>query len=77
MLNVAPQKERIPDHLRAMAEQDDKPAAQGKQTGEQPSIGLACESQAGADCNCRPRSLAPRPTLSDLPKPPGVDWLPH
>ena len=24
MLNVAPQKERIPDHLRAMAEQDDK-----------------------------------------------------
>ena len=26
MLNVAPQKERIPDHLRAMAEQDDKSA---------------------------------------------------
>ena len=38
MLNVAPQKERIPDHLRAMAEQDDKPAASGK-TGEQSSIG--------------------------------------
>ena len=33
MLNVAPQKERIPDHLRAMAEQDDKSAASGK-TGE-------------------------------------------
>ena len=30
MLNVAPQKERIPDHLRAMAEQDDKSAASGK-----------------------------------------------
>ena len=27
MLNVAPQKERISDHLRAMAEQDDKSAA--------------------------------------------------
>ena len=38
MLNVAPQKERIPDHLRAMAEQDDKSAASGK-TGEQSSIG--------------------------------------
>ena len=38
MLNVAPQKERIPDHLRAMAEQDDKSAASGK-TGEQSSVG--------------------------------------
>ena len=37
MLNVAPQKERIPDHLRAMAEQDDKSAASGK-TG--PDAGL-------------------------------------
>ena len=34
MLNVAPQKERIPDHLRAMAEQDDKPAASGKTGGD-------------------------------------------
>ena len=41
MLNVAPQKERIPDHLRAMAEQDDKSAASGK-TGEQSSIGVGC-----------------------------------
>ena len=41
MLNVAPQnQERIPDHLRAMAEQDDKSAASGK-TGEQPSIGAS------------------------------------
>ena len=38
MLNVAPQKERISDHLRAMAEQDDKSAASGK-TGEQSTIG--------------------------------------
>ena len=41
MLNVAPQKERIPDHLRAMAEQDDKSAAGGK-TGEQSTIGVGC-----------------------------------
>ena len=41
MLNVAPQKERISDHLRAMAEQDDKSAASGK-TGEQSSIGVGC-----------------------------------
>ena len=41
MLNVAPQKERIPDHLRAMAEQDDKSAASGK-TGEQSSVGVGC-----------------------------------
>jgi len=41
VLNVAPQKERIPDHLRAMAEQDDKSAASGK-TGEQSSIGVGC-----------------------------------
>ena len=41
MLNVAPQKERIPDHLRAMAEQDDKSAASGK-TGEQSSLGVGC-----------------------------------
>ena len=41
MLNVAPQKERIPDHLRAMAEQDDKSAASGK-TGEQSTIGVGC-----------------------------------
>ena len=41
MLNVAPQKERIPDHLRAMAEQDDKSAASGK-TGGQSSIGVGC-----------------------------------
>ena len=41
MLNVAPQKERIPDHLRAMAEQDDKSAASGK-PGEQSSIGVGC-----------------------------------
>ena len=41
MLNVAPQKERIPDHLRAMAEQDDKSAASGK-TGEKSTIGVGC-----------------------------------
>ena len=41
MLNVAPQKERISDHLRAMAEQDDKSAASGK-TGEQSTIGVGC-----------------------------------
>ena len=41
MLNVAPQKERISDHLRAMAEQDDKSAAGGK-TGEQSTIGVGC-----------------------------------
>ena len=41
MLNVAPQKERIPDHLRVMAEQDDKSAASGK-TGEQSSIVVGC-----------------------------------
>ena len=41
MLNVAPQKERIPDHLRAMAEQDDKSAAGGK-TGEKSTIGVGC-----------------------------------
>ena len=38
MLNVAPQKERIPDHLRAMAEQDDKSAASGK-TGATENLG--------------------------------------
>ena len=42
MLNVAPQKERIPDHLRAMAEQDDKSAAAQGKTGEQSSIGVGC-----------------------------------
>ena len=42
MLNVAPQKERIPDHLRAMAEQDDKSAASAGKTGEQSSIGVGC-----------------------------------
>ena len=50
MLNVAPQKERIPDHLRAMAEQDDKSAASGK-TGEQSSVGVGCapgEERAGS-----------------------------
>ena len=41
MLNVAPQKERIPDHLRAMAEQDDKSAASGK-TGGKSTIGVGC-----------------------------------
>ena len=41
MLNVAPQKERISDHLRAMAEQDDKSAASGK-TGEKSTIGVGC-----------------------------------
>ena len=41
MLNVAPQKECIPDHLRVMAEQDDKSAASGK-TGEQSSIVVGC-----------------------------------
>ena len=60
MLNVAPQKERIPDHLRAMAEQDDKSAASGK-TGEQSSIGVGCapgEERGCASCEgavrCRP-----------------------
>ena len=38
----------------------------------------ACgKSQAGADWYCEPRSLAPRPTLPDLPRPPGVYRLPH
>ena len=41
MLNVAPQKERISDHLRAMAEQDDKSAASGK-TGGKSTIGVGC-----------------------------------
>ena len=44
MLNVAPQKERIPDHLRAMAEQDDKSAASGK-TGEQSSVGVGADAK--------------------------------
>ena len=46
MLNVAPQKERIPDHLRAMAEQDDKsPAGASGKTGRRTvfgSIGVGC-----------------------------------
>ena len=42
MLNVAPQKERISDHLRAMAEQDDKSAAAGKTGAEQSTIGVGC-----------------------------------
>ena len=44
MLNVAPQKERIPDHLRAMAEQDDKSAASGKTQDRraQSSVGVGC-----------------------------------
>ena len=58
MLNVAPQKERIPDHLRAMAEQDDKSAASGK-TGEQSSVGVGCApgEQDGAPA---PRSHPPQ-----------------
>ena len=55
MLNVAPQKERIPDHLRAMAEQDDKSAASGK-TGEQSSIGVGC---AGRDKKKLQRTVKP------------------
>ena len=61
MLNVAPQKERIPDHLRAMAEQDDKSAASGK-TGEQSSIGVGCapgEERDSAPFSGRPFSAAP------------------
>ena len=49
MLNVAPQKERIPDHLRAMAEQDGKSAAQGK-TGDR----RAASSLQLASVRCAP-----------------------
>ena len=48
MLNVAPQKERIPDHLRAMAEQDDKSAAAGKTGGEQSTIGVGLQTARGS-----------------------------
>ena len=41
MLNVAPQKERIPDHLRAMAEQDSKSITCGE-TGEQSMTVAGC-----------------------------------
>ena len=57
MLNVAPQKERIPDHLRAMAEQDDKSAASGK-TGEQSSIRL----HKAPACALRASLCSPSPT---------------
>ena len=67
MLNVAPQKERIPDHLRAMAEQDDKSAASGK-TGEQSSIGVGCapgEERDSAISICAAHNPAPRLSTGD------------
>ena len=56
MLNVAPQKERISDHLRAMAEQDDKSAASDK-TGEQSTIGVGCAPGEERRGSPRPQAL--------------------
>ena len=67
MLNVAPQKERIPDHLRAMAEQDDKSAASGK-TGEAAVFVRAHMHTASEEVRPRPSPLAPPPSASEAAK---------
>ena len=66
MLNVAPQKERIPDHLRAMAEQDDKSAALGQDrrtvaTPRLRTLHPVCRPQPIQPSNGRFYSLQPPP----------------